>query len=264
MEGEAQGSNPSSPASSSGSHRQGCHHARGWLREHQAPPAASPGLQAMLRPGLPQTPGWPQAPMSSPRLPGRCCHRPPAEPRASAGGPPAPSLCTDPPGPVSAKVGLGSAWPSSFRASLRSCRRPPLGHPGCRALSTLPGTWCLLPGALGQGWQTSRLVARPLWGGCASVSPDGTLVRRTNPCFMALWGVICPQGAEGKPVWHWAGYELGRAGSDAIASNPWTQQELSLVPAQEGLSNAQADRSRGLPGWGTTPGLVGPTLSPLS
>lgn len=99
---------------------------------------AAPGLQA----GLPAS----LVPMSSPRRPGRCRHRLPAQPQAV--GLPAASC----PPRAPAKVGLGSAWPASLRPELGVLSPPrccpaaaPQGHP--RGQSPCPP----LPPALGSG-----------------------------------------------------------------------------------------------------------------
>lgn len=167
-----------------------------WSTEYRLATRLRALRQAPPHPGLPRG--------SRPASPLQCHHLGDQDAAATAcllSHKPAGLLATSPrhrpSGPGLAKVGWGSAWPSSSRLELGVLLPPPL-HSGfsgpLRVQSPLCAapTWCPEWGALGQGWQTGRLVARPVQGGCASDSPDRTWVR-TGHCLLALctapgWG----------------------------------------------------------------------------
>lgn len=107
-----------------------------------SPPSRQPqGSRPRSAPACARLQAGHTAPMSSPRLPGRCrstaCPAT-SKPRRACG-----HLTTDPQAqPPQGRLGFGSAGGggggASLRHRLRSYHHPPLGHPGGRALSTWP------------------------------------------------------------------------------------------------------------------------------
>lgn len=130
-----------------------------------------------------------------------------------------PPLGTDPPGPDLAKVGLGSAGPSSFGLELGVL----LLHPQSAELPP----HCLSPGA--------RQGARVRGDGQARWWPG----RRGRP------------GRGGRAAAAWPGW--GQKWPWRHVSRPLDPPGTLPLPAQERRSEAQAGSPRGLPSWGRHP-----------